>query len=93
MRAANRQGDAEAINDIVADELGSDDEPAQPPESSSSSDEAASSDEERAPPPIMHRCVLCGRMSSSVNLQLPTGRWANLPMEQRLFCDSCEAAE
>ena len=93
VRAANRRGDAEAINDIVADELGSDDEPAQPPESSSSSDEAASSDEERAPPPIMHRCVLCGRMSSSVNLQLPTGRWANLPMEQRLVCDSCEAAE
>ena len=60
-------------------------------ESSSSSDEA--SEEERAPPPILHRCALCGRMTSSVFLQLPAGRWANLPMDQRMLCDSCEAAE
>ena len=92
VREANRRGDEEAIHNIVADVLGSDGEP-QPPESSSSSDEAASSDEERAPPPILHRCALCGRMTSSVDLQLPTGRWANLPMDQRMLCDSCEAAE
>ena len=91
VQEANRRGDEEAIHNIVADVLGSDDPP-QPPESSSSSDEAASS-EERAPPPIMHRCVVCGRMSSSVALQLPTGRWANLPMDQRMVCDGCEAAE
>ena len=47
VRAANRQGDAERINDIVAMELGysSDEEPAQPPELGGSSDEADSSDE------------------------------------------------
>ncbi len=94
VRAANRRGDAERINDIVAMELGysSDDEPAQPSELGGSSDEADSSDEQPAPPPA-YRCVLCGLTSSSVNLQLPTGRWANLPMEQRLVCDSCEATE
>ncbi len=75
VRAANRQGDAERIDDIVAMELGS------------------SSDDE--PPPIQaHRCTLCGRTSTSVTLMLPTGRWANLPMEQRLVCDDCfEAAQ
>ena len=80
VRAANRRGDAERINDIVRMELGG------------SSDEADSSDEEPAPPPT-YRCGLCGLSSSSVNLQLPTGRWANLPMEQRLVCDGCEAAQ
>ena len=89
VREANRRGDDQAIDNIVAELL--DDDP-QPPESSSSADEA-SSEEERAPPPILHRCVVCGRMTSSVNLQLPTGRWANLPMDQRMVCDSCEAAE
>ena len=94
VRAANRQGDAECISDIVAGELGysSDDEPAQPRELGGSSDEADSSDEEPAPPP-MHRCVVCGLTRRSVNLMLPTGRWANLPMEQRLVCDDCDAAQ
>ena len=100
VRAANRQGDAERINDIVAMELGysSDDEPAQPPElggssdEADSSDEAGDSDEEPAPPPT-HRCVVCGLTRRSVNLMLPTGRWANLPMEQRLVCDDCDAAQ
>ena len=91
VREANRRGDEEAIHNIVADVLG--DEEPQPPESSSSSDEAASSEEERAPPPILHRCASCGRMTSSVVLQLPAGRWANLPMDQRMLCDSCEAAQ
>ena len=89
VREANRRGDDQAIDNIVAELL--DDDP-QPPESSSSADEA-SSEEERAPPPILHSCALCGRMTSSVVLQLPTGRWANLPMDQRMVCDSCEAAQ
>ena len=52
VRAANREGDAERIDDLVARELGyssSDEEPAQPPELGGSSDEARdSSDEEPA---------------------------------------------
>ena len=94
VQEANRRGDEEAIRNVVADVLGEEsqlgDEESQPAESSSS-DEA--SEEERAPPPILHRCALCGRMTSSVVLQLPAGRWANLPMDQRMVCDSCEAAE
>ena len=50
------------------------------------------SEEELAPPPIPHRCAGCGRMSTSVTLQWPAGRWADLPMEQRMLCDDCEAA-
>ena len=100
VRAANREGDAERIDELVAGELGysSDDEPAQPPElggssdEADSSDEAGDSDEEPAPPPT-HRCVVCGLTRRSVNLMLPTGRWANLPMEQRLVCDDCDAAQ
>ena len=92
---ANSRGDDQAIRNVVADVLGDEesqlgDEESQPAESSSS-DEA--SEEERAPPPILHRCASCGRMTSSVFLQLPAGRWANLPMDQRVLCNSCEAAE
>ena len=61
-------------------------------------EEADSSDEEpaqRAPPPPpqpVHRCARCGS-TRNLELLLPTGRWVNLPMEQRLFCDACiEAA-
>ena len=97
VRAANREGDAERIDDLVARELGyssSDEEPAQPPELGGSADEADSSDEEPdSQPPPTYRCAVCGVTSSSVNLQLPTGRWANLPMEQRLVCDDCDAAQ
>ena len=39
------------------------------------------------------RCVVCGLTRRSVTLMLPTGRWANLPMEQRLVCDDCDAAQ
>ena len=92
---ANSRGDDQAIRNVVADVLGDEesqlgDEESQPAESSSS-DEA--SEEERAPPPILHRCASCGRMTSSVFLQLPAGRWTNLPMDQRMLCDSCEAAQ
>ena len=33
----------------------------------------------------------CGRCWSTRHLEVlpPTGRWANLPMEQRLFCERC----
>ena len=101
VRAANREGDAERIDDLVARELGyssSDDEPAQPPELGGSSDEAGDSNEEPAadsqqPAPPTHRCVVCGLTRRNVSLMLPTGRWANLPMEQRLVCDDCDAAQ
>ena len=50
-------------------------------------------DQEPAEEPA-HRCVVCGLTRRSVTLMLPTGRWANLPMEQRLVCDDCfEAAQ
>ena len=45
-----------------------------------------------APQPVQ-RCVRCGS-TRNLELLLPTGRWANLPMDQRLFCDACiDAAE
>ena len=64
---------------------------------SSAADEAeSSSDEEPAPQPApqpTQRCVRCGS-TRNLELLLPTGRWANLPMDQRLFCDACiDAAE
>ena len=73
VRTANREGDAERIDDIVAMELGSssDDEPAQ-----------------EAPQPV-HRCAICGLTRNSVTLMLPTGRWADLPMQERMVCDDC----
>ena len=49
-----------------------------------------------APQPALQPVQRCGRCASTRNLELllPTGRWANLPMEQRLFCDACiDAAE
>ena len=86
---ANSRGDDQAIRNVVADVLGEEsqlgDEESQPAESSSD-------EEERAPPPIPHRCAGCGRMSTSVTVQWPAGRWADLPMEQRMLCDDCEAA-
>ena len=66
----------------------------------SASDEAESSSDEEpaqpAPPPAPQPVQRCIRCASTRNLELllPTGRWANLPMEQRLFCDACiDAAE
>ena len=44
------------------------------------------------PPQPVQRCVGCGS-TRNLELLLPTGRWANAPMEQRLFCNACiEAA-
>ncbi len=36
------------------------------------------------PPPV--RCARCAS-TRNLELLLPTGRWINLPMEQRLFCE------
>ena len=41
---------------------------------------------------ILRRCAGCGRMSASVTLQWPAGRWTGLPEEDRMLCDDCEAA-
>ena len=93
VRAANRHGDSERIEEVIAREVGysSDEAEGSADEAEGSADEADRSEEPA--PPLMHRCVLCGLTFRSVNLQLPTGRWANLPMEQRLVCDGCEAAQ
>ena len=40
------------------------------------------------PPQPVQRCVGCGS-TRNLELLLPTGRWANAPMEQRLFCNAC----
>ena len=98
VRAANRHGDSERIEEVIAREVGysSDEAEGSADEAEGSADEADSSDEEPAAdsqPPPTYRCAVCGVTSRSVNLQLPTGRWANLPMEQRLVCDSCDEAE
>ena len=94
MRIANYDGDGERIEELVGRELGY-----------SSSEEAASSESDRsepessdqeAPPPAPQPGQRCARCGSTHNLELllPTGRWANAPMEQRLSCDVCiEAAE
>ena len=94
VRIANNDGDAERIQELVGRELGH-----------SSSEEAASSDAEGSeaesssdeePPPAPQPVQRCARCASTRNLELllPTGRWANLPMDQRLFCDACiDAAE
>ena len=81
MRIANNDGDADGIRQLLAQELGP----------SSSEEEAETSDEE-APPQPVQRCARCGS-TRNLELLLPTGRWANAPMDQRLFCDACiEAA-
>ena len=67
----------------------------------SAADEAESSSDEEpasqpAPQPAPQPVQRCARCASTRNLELllPTGRWANLPMDQRLFCDACiDAAE
>ena len=94
VRIANNDGDAERIEEVVGRELGH-----------SSSEEAASSDAEGSeaesssdeePPPAPQPVQRCARCASTRNLELllPTGRWANVPMDQRLFCDACiDAAE
>ena len=101
VRAANRHGDGERIEVVIARELGdsSDEAEGSADEAEGSADEAeGSSDEEPAAhsqpaPPPTHRCVLCGS-TRNLSLLLPTGRWASLPMEQRLVCDDClDAAE
>ena len=57
-------------------------------------DDSSAEEETDQEPAEEHRCVLCCLTFRSVNLMLPTGRWANLPMEQRLVCDDCfEAAQ
>ena len=80
-RRALRRGHADRALALLDAELDQD-EPAD--------DSSAEEDTDDEPLP-RHRCVLCGLTFRNVNLQLPTGRWANLPMEQRLVCDGCEA--
>ena len=61
--------------------------------SESDGSEPESSDQEAPPAPQPgQRCARCGS-TRNLELLLPTGRWADAPMEQRLFCDACiEAA-
>ena len=83
VRIANNDGDAERIEE---EEAASSD--------AEGSEAESSSDEE--PPPAPQPVQRCARCASTRNLELllPTGRWANVPMDQRLFCDACiDAAE
>ena len=77
-RRALRRGNAERAHDLLnaeLDELDSDEE------------EAASEQEAEEQPG--HRCAICGLTRNSVTLMLPTGRWADLPMQERMVCDDC----
>ena len=56
-------------------------------------DDSSAEEETDQEPEPAHRCVVCGLTFRSVTLMPPTGRWANLPMEQRLVCDDCDAAQ
>ena len=81
---------AEADSEREHSEAGSNAEAAAEEAESSSDEEPA----RRTPPPPqpVHRCARCAS-THNLELLLPTGRWVNLPMEQRLFCDVCiEAA-
>ena len=80
-RRALRRGNAERAHALLNAEL-----------DSSSEEEAAEGSEEEAEAAEElpgHRCALCGLTWPSVTLMLPTGRWANLAIEQRLVCDDC----
>ena len=83
-RRALRSGYADRALALLDAELDRD----EPAEDDSSAEEETDQEPEPA-----HRCVVCGLTFRSVNLMLPTGRWANLPMEQRLVCDDCDAAQ
>ncbi len=83
-RRALRSGYADRALALLDAELDRD----EPAEDDSSAEEET---DEELPP--MHRCVVCGLTRRSVTLMLPTSRWANLPMEQRLVCDDCDAAQ
>ncbi len=63
-------------------------------ESDSEPDEPADDSDAESEPvvQILRRCAGCGRMSASVTLQGPAGRWTGLPEEDRMLCDDCEAA-
>ena len=65
------------------------------PQSDSEPHESEPADDSDAEPmvQILRRCAGCGRMSASVTLQWPAGRWTGLPEEDRMLCDDCEAAE
>ena len=91
-RAARRGHDERAVALLEAElaraGLESDSEPAD----ESDSEPADDSDAEPVVQ-ILRRCAGCGRMSASVTLQWPAGRWTGLPEEDRMLCDDCEAAE
>ena len=93
VRIANYDGDGERIEELVGRELGhSSSEEAASSESDGSEPESSDQEAPPAPQPVQ-RCARCGS-TRNLELLLPTGRWANAPMDQRLFCDACiEAAE
>ena len=92
VRAANRHGDSERIEELIAREVADSSDEAEGSSDEEPAAEEPAADSQPAPPPT-HRCVLCGS-TRNLSLLLPTGRWASLPMEQRLVCDDClDAAE
>ncbi len=93
MRIANNDGDADGIRQLLAQELGpsSSEEEAETSDQEAQRSDASEAEDQEAQP--VQRCARCGS-TRNLELLLPTGRWANAPMEQRLFCDACiEAAE
>ena len=84
-RRALRHGNAERAHALLNAELDSSSEE----EAAEGSEEEAEEEAEEQLPIEGHRCALCGLTWPSVTLMLPTGRWANLAIEQRLVCDDC----
>ena len=93
VRAANRTGDGDRIEELINNELGSDEpgsQRSQSEQSDGSQSDVGSSDQEPppAPPATNQRCARCGD-TRNLELMLPTGPWADAPMEARLFCREC----
>ena len=90
VRVANRTGDADCIETLINDELGSDQsgsEASQSEASDMSSSDQEATDQEPPPAPS-HRCARCGD-TRNLELMLPTGPVVDAPMEAPLFCQEC----
>ena len=92
VRAANRTGDGDRTEELVNNQLGSDESGSQRSQSEQSEDsqsDAGGAEQEPPPPqPTNQRCARCGD-TSNLELMLPTGPWVDAPVEARTYCREC----
>ena len=88
VRAANRRGDGDRIEELVNDQLGSEHGSQSSQSEHESSQSAAGSSDEEPPPATNRRCARCGD-TSNLELVLPTGPWVDAPIEARTYCRQC----